>query len=95
VQQVGGGELERGRLGDRADRGVVGAVLVGQPPCRQVQQRIRLGDGEDVAEDPVAGVADSQRGEQQLSPAAGFLGETGDVGPYPLPDRSDRVGVDG
>jgi hypothetical protein len=58
-----------------------------------VQQRVRFGAGEDLAEDPVAGVADRQRGEQQLSPAAGVLGEPGDVGADPLPDGSDRVGV--
>lgn len=69
----------------------MGAALVGQPPCRQMQQRVWFRVGEDRAKKPVVGVADSQRGEQQLSPTAGLLGEAGDVGGDPLPDRSDRV----
>jgi hypothetical protein len=91
LQQLGGGEVESGRLGDGQDRGSTGAALVGQPPCRQMQQRVWFRVGEDRAEKPVVGVADSQRGEQQLSPTAGLLGEAGDVGGDPLPDRSDRV----
>jgi hypothetical protein len=94
-QQVGGGELQRGRLGDGEDRGVMGAVLVGQPPCRQMKQRIPVRDGKDSAEDPVAGVADRQRGEQKLSAPAGCLGEAANAGADPLPDRRDRVGLDG
>lgn len=93
LHQVGGGEVQRGRLGDGQDPGGIGAAMVGQSPRRQMQQRVRFRVGEDRAEEPVAGVADSQRGEQELSPTAGPLGEPGDAGGDPLPDGSDRVGT--